>query len=45
MDAKGASRLYQSRIHKRDLFFLVAAAIIFLVTLLSARLRRVGGSP
>jgi uncharacterized membrane-anchored protein len=31
VDAKGVSRLYQNRVRKRDLFFLIAAAIITIV--------------
>jgi uncharacterized membrane-anchored protein len=31
VDAKGVSRLYQNRVRKRDLFLLIAAAIITIV--------------
>src|SRR5207302_863330 len=34
MDAKGVSRLYQSRIRKRDLLFLVAAAMSCLIVMI-----------
>jgi uncharacterized membrane-anchored protein len=33
VDAKGVSRLYQSRVHKRDMAFLVAAAILAMVVM------------
>ncbi len=33
VDAKGVSRLYQSRVRKGDLFFLVAAALVAMLAM------------
>ena len=33
VDAKGVNRLYQSRVHKRDLVFLVASALVTMLVL------------